>query len=44
MRGGNNVGIKCAWYNPDGKENDTDLKIDYVITNLNEIKDIIGLN
>lgn len=44
MRGGNNVGIKCAWYNPDGKENDTDLKIDYIIKNLNEIKDIIGLN
>lgn len=41
IRGGNNVGIRCAWYNPDGKKNDTELKIDYELKNLNEIKNII---
>ncbi len=40
--GGNNSGIKCCWYNPDGKKNDTNLRIDYEIKNLNEIKDIIN--
>ena len=42
VKGANNVSIKCAWYNPENKQNDTDLKIDYVITNLNQIKEIIG--
>ncbi len=41
MKGGNNAGILCCWYNPLGFENKTDLKIDYEIKNLNEIFNII---
>lgn len=41
IKGGNNAGILCCWYNPLGFENKTDLKIDYEIKNLNEIFNII---
>lgn len=37
MRGGNNIGIKCCWYNPHHNENDSDIKLDYEIHNLDEI-------
>lgn len=37
MKGGNNAGILCCWYNPDGAENNTGVHIDYEIKNLNEI-------
>lgn len=41
MKGGNNAGISCCWYNPEGKENNTNLKIDYEIRNLWEVEDIL---
>ncbi len=41
IRGGNNAGIDCCWYNPKNYSNDTDLKIDYEIHNLNEVMTII---
>jgi HAD superfamily hydrolase (TIGR01549 family) len=41
IKGGNNAGILCCWYNPLNLENKTDLKIDYEIKDLNEILDII---
>ena len=44
MKGGNNAGILCCWYNPAHKENKKGLRIDYEIRNLWEIKDILGMN
>ena len=41
MKGGNLAGISCCWYNPAGKSNDTDLKIDYEISNLWEVEGIL---
>lgn len=37
MQGGNNAGIVCCWYNPNGVKNDTGLRIDYEIDNLQKI-------
>lgn len=42
MRGGNNAGYLCCWYNPDRKINNTDIKIDYEITDLLQVIDIIN--
>lgn len=42
MRGGNNAGFLCCWYNPDGKVNNEDVKIDYEITDLSQVIEIIG--
>ena len=41
MQGGNNAGIVCCWYNPKKVPNTKNLKIDYEIENLNEIKALI---
>lgn len=41
MKGGNNAGILCCWYNPQKKENTKGLCIDYEIQNLQEVKDIL---
>lgn len=41
IRGGNNAGIACCWYNPENKPAPAELRIDYTITNLNQINDII---
>ena len=41
MQGGNNAGIKCCWYNPTGQTCQKDLRIDYEISNLQEIKNIL---
>lgn len=41
IKGGNNMGIKTCWYNPKHKHIDKDVKVDYEIHSLNEIKDII---
>jgi len=42
MQGGNNEGIICCWYNPQGKPNATPLKIDYEIPCLDEVIRIVG--
>ena len=41
IRGGNNAGILCCWYNPSGVPLTTDVHIDYEIRNLNEIYGIL---
>lgn len=41
MQGGNNAGIACCWYNPDRKENNSALRIDFEIRNLWEVEDIL---
>lgn len=41
IRGGNNAGIICCWYNPLNKDNKTSLKIDYEIKNIAEILNIV---
>ena len=44
MQGGNNAGIVCCWYNPAGKMNDKNLRIDYEITDLAQVLDILEEN
>ena len=44
MQGGNNAGIVCCWYNPDGNKDMKGLRIDYEIKNLNELKKILFTN
>lgn len=41
MKGGNNAGIVCCWYNPEHKPADPSLKIDYEITDLAQVKEIV---
>ncbi len=41
MKGGNNAGILCCWYNPFEKENTKGVKIDYEIKSLWDVKKII---
>lgn len=42
MRGGVNAGIKTCWYNPNAAVNDSGLSLDYEISNLNQIKEILN--
>ena len=42
MKGGNNVGILTCWYNPSQAPCNGDYKIDYEITDLHEIYDILN--
>ena len=44
MKGGNNAGILCCWYNPSHKSDTKGLKIDYEIENLWDIKKILSEN
>lgn len=37
IKGGNLAGIETCWFNPDGKENDTDAKADYEIHALRDL-------
>ena len=41
IKGGNNAGILCCWYNPLNLTNKDNLKIDYEIRNINDILNII---
>lgn len=41
MKGGNNAGIICCWYNPMRKENAKGLRIDYEIQDLQEVRNIL---
>ena len=41
MKGGNQAGIACCWYNPAGHKNESSLKIDYEIQNLWEVEEIL---
>ncbi len=42
MQGGNNAGIRCCWYNPKALKNATSVRVDYEITNLWQVKDILS--
>lgn len=42
IQGGNNAGIVCCWYNPNGNKNTKGLRIDYEIKNLEEVKEILS--
>lgn len=42
IKGANNIGIKCCWFNPRNQPMPTDLKIDYVIHDLKELYEILG--
>ena len=39
--GGNNAGILCCWFNPYGAENKNQLKIDYEITDISQVLQIL---
>lgn len=41
MQGGNNIGIKCCWYNPERITNNKGVKIDFEIHNLSELSEYI---
>ena len=40
IRGANNAGLPCCWYNPNEKDRPTDLRIDYEIHDLRELLQI----
>lgn len=40
-RGGNNAGIDAMWYNPHGVENTTDVRVEYVVGSLDEMKGML---
>lgn len=42
IKGGNAAGISCCWYNPYGQINDAGLKIDFEITDLWEVEEILS--
>lgn len=41
IRGGENTGVKTVWFNPKGLENHTNIKPDYEISRLSEIRKIL---
>ncbi len=41
MKGGNNAGILCCWYNPNHLENNKDVHIDYEIDHLWQLEEIL---
>ena len=41
MKGGNNAGILCCWYNPNNAKNESNIKVDFEIKNIAEIKKIL---
>jgi 2-haloacid dehalogenase len=42
IRGGNNAGILTCWFNPDGKEKDVDVHVDYEISNLGQLRELLS--
>lgn len=43
IQGGNNAGILCCRYNPEGADNNKNLRIDLEIRNLNELEEKLNL-
>ena len=41
IRGANNYGLPCCWYNPKGAARPADLRIDYEITDLRQLLSIV---
>ncbi len=44
MRGGNNAGVLCCWYNPGGAPLPDDLRIDFDIRRLDEVEGLLDFN
>lgn len=42
MRGANNAGIAACWFNPEGRDKDIDVRMDYEIHRLGELLPILG--
>ena len=42
IQGGNNAGIVCCWYNPKGIKNETNLRIDYEVDDLQKVAEILS--
>ena len=38
MRGGNNAGVRCCWYNPEAQPGDISVRIDHEIRDLREVE------
>ncbi len=43
IRGANNAGLPCCWYDPQGRPAPEDLRVDYVVRSLAEIPAIAGV-
>jgi len=43
MRGGNNAGILCCWYNPEQKPAPDGLRIDFNIRRLDEVEELVRM-
>lgn len=41
IRGANNAGLPCCWYNPAGKPRPEDLRVDYEIRSLRQLLDLV---
>ena len=41
MRGGNNAGIRCCWYNPRGLMNDKGVRVDHEIRDLRRVPELL---
>lgn len=41
VRGANNAGLPCCWFNPTGRQRQEGLRIDYEIADLRELLDIV---
>ena len=44
IQGGNNAGIVTCWFNPSKKKEDTELRIDYEISDLGQVPDICDVD
>ena len=42
MRGGLQAGIRCCWYNPNHQPNPEGMALDYVIHDLNQVKELLN--
>ncbi len=43
MRGGNNAGLVCCWYNPKGQPRRDDVRVDYELRSLWELPALLGV-
>lgn len=41
IQGGNNADILCCWYNPMGSRKSSGLRIDYEISDLRQVEEIV---
>ena len=44
MAGGLRAGLRCCWYNPQGRPAPEDIRPDYIISNLNEVEALLPLS